>query len=137
MFVEKSINLKNINESAKKLLQYLHQRYPPLEQSELPAKLQKVEERLNTNNHGEKISIEDVDFRKNRKARNILKQNVYNWQSINFDALTCLTYMVGRSVQNYAVSHRVLNEIKARDKDFRPETFFDFGSGIGTNAWCV
>lgn len=132
---EKSIKLKNINESAKKLIQYLHQRHPPLEQSELPAKLQKVEERLNADNHNEKISIEDVDFSKNRKARNILKQNIYNWQPINFDTLTCLTYMVGRSVQNYAVSHKVLNEIKARDKDFRPETFFDFGSGIGTNAW--
>ncbi|KMQ97636.1 protein rsm22-like mitochondrial protein [Lasius niger] len=134
---EKCINLKNINESARKLVWYLNKRHPPLEQSELPAKLQKVEQRLNANNHGEKISVEDIDFSRNWKARNILKQNVYNWQPINFDTLTCLTYLVGRGVQNYAVSCKILNEIKARDKDFRPKTFFDFGSGVGTNAWAA
>lgn len=131
----KNINLKEINESAKKLHQHLHQRYPPVEQSELPEKLQKVEKRLNANNHDEKISVEDIDFRRNIKARNILKQTIYNWQPINFDKLTCLTYLVAKSVQNYAVSYKILNEIKVRDKDFKPETFFDFGSGIGTNIW--
>lgn len=135
MFVEKSINLKEINESAKKLRQHLIQRYLPLEQSELLTKLQKVEKRLNANNHDEKISVEDIDFNKNVRARNILKQHVYNWQPINFDKLTCLTYLIAKSVQNHAVSYKILNEIKTRDKDFRPETFFDFGSGIGTNTW--
>ncbi|KAL6425596.1 hypothetical protein ACFW04_009619 [Cataglyphis niger] len=134
---EKSINLKEINESAKKLCQYLTQRYPPLEQSELLTKLQKVEKHLNANNHDEKISVENIDFNKNVRARNILKEHVYNWQPINFDKLTCLTYLVAKSVQNHAVSHKILNEIKTRDKDFRPETFFDFGSGIGTNTWAA
>lgn len=134
---EKNINLKEISESAKKLREYLNQRYPPLEQAELTTKLQKVEKRLNATNHDEEISVEDIDFSKNTKARNILKQHVYHWQPINFDKLTCLTYLAGKAVQNYAVSHRILNEIKARDKDFRPETFFDFGSGIGTNIWAA
>ncbi|XP_070152107.1 ribosome assembly protein METTL17, mitochondrial isoform X2 [Polyergus mexicanus] len=134
---EKNINLKEINESAKRLCRYLTQRYPPVEQSELLTKLQKVEKRLNANNHDEKISVKDIDFNRNIKARNILKKLVYHWQPINFDKLTCLTYLVAKSVQNYAVSHRILNEIKIRDKDFRPETFFDFGSGIGTNTWAA
>lgn len=134
---EKQIKLKEINESAKALIYHLKGRYAPLEQSELPAKLQKVEERLNARNSGEKISINDVDFSKNREARNILKQNIYNWQPITFDKLTCLTYLVARSVQNYAVLYRILNEIKARDKDFRPRTLFDFGSGIGTVMWAA
>lgn len=127
--------MKKICESAKKLCQYLYQRYPPLEQYELSAKLEKVEKHLNADNHGEKISVQDIDFKKDTKARNILKQHIYNWQPINFDKLTCLTYMAAKSVQNYAVSYSILNEIKTRDKDFRPETFFDFGSGIGTNTW--
>lgn len=113
----------------------MNKRYPPLEQFELPTKLQKVEERLNTLNHGEKILVEDIDFRANAKARKILKQNVYNWQPINFDKLTCLTYLVGRSVQNYAVMRKIFNEIKLRDKDFNPQTLFDFGSGVGTVMW--
>jgi len=95
----------------------------------------KVEDRLNINNHNEKISIEDIDFDTDAKARKILKQNIYNWQPINFDKLTCLTYLVGRGVQNYAVSRRIFNEIKLRDKDFKPQTLFDFGSGVGTVMW--
>lgn len=129
--------MKQICESANKLSRYLYQRYPPLEQYELSAKLEKVEKCLNANNHHKEISVKDIDFNKNMKARNTLKQHVYNWQSINFDKLTCLTYLVAKSVQNYAVSHKILNEIKTRDKDFRPESFFDFGSGIGTNTWQV
>lgn len=112
-------------------------RLAPLEQHELPTKLKKVEDYLNINNNDEKISINDIDFSKNRIARNILKQNIYNWQPITFDKLTCLTYLVGRSVQNYSVLYKILNEIKARDKDFRPRTLFDFGSGIGTVMWLV
>lgn len=134
---EKQIVLKQVNESVKKLTRHLTGRHPPLEQIALQEKLKKVEERLNTNRLDKKISIKDIDFRQNTKARNILKQNVYNWQPINFDKFTCLTYLVGRGVQNYAVAHRILDEIKARDKDFKPKTLFDFGSGIGTVMWAA
>ncbi|XP_036138592.1 methyltransferase-like protein 17, mitochondrial isoform X2 [Monomorium pharaonis] len=134
---EKQIALKEINASAKKLVEHLNKRHPPVEQHELAEKLQKVEDRLNMNNHSEKISVEDIDFHKDRKSRLLLKQNVYNWQPINFDKLTCLTYMVGRSVQNYAVIRKIFNEIKLRDKDFRPQTLFDFGSGVGTVMWAA
>lgn len=134
---EKQIVLKEINESAKKLINHLNNRHPPLEQHEIPEKLQKVEERLNMNNYGERISVEDIDFRKDAKSRLLLKQHVYNWQPINFDKLTCLTYLVARSVQNYAVTRKIFNEIKLRDKNFRPKTLFDFGSGVGTVMWAA
>jgi ribosomal protein RSM22 (predicted rRNA methylase) len=130
--------LKSITESSLKLNYYLHSRHLPLENHQLITKLQKVEKCLNdiqAKKNGEHIAIEDIDFQRDRKARNILKQNIYNWQPINFDKSTCLTYLVARSVQNYAVLHRILNEIKKRDKDFKPETMFDFGSGIGTVMW--
>lgn len=86
-------------------------------------------------NRGEKVSAEDIDFHKNAKARKILRENIYNWQPINFDKLTCLTYLVSRSVQNYAVSRKIFNEIELRDKNFRPQTLLDFGSGVGTVMW--
>lgn len=115
---------------------HLNKRHPPLEHSELPKKLVKIENQLNINNvNDEKISIEDVDFRRDRKARNIYKQHVYNWQPINFDMLTSLTYLAARAVQNYAVLYKILQEIKVRDEDFKPETLFDFGSGVGTVTW--
>lgn len=94
-----------------------------------------MEERLNAMNYGEEVSIENIDFNKDVKAKKILKQNIYNWQPINFDKLTSLTYLVGRGVQNYAVLRKIFNEIKSRDKDFRPKTLFDFGSGVGTVMW--
>lgn len=95
----------------------------------------KVEERLNNINPDKKIEVENIDFRKDAKARHILKQHVYNWQPIKFDKLTSLTYLVCRAAQNYAVLYKILNEIKVRDKDFMPSTLFDFGSGIGTVMW--
>jgi len=134
---EKKIVLKEIIESTKKLIQHLNKRHPPLEQFEISTKLQKVEDRLNIENPNEKISVEDIDFRNNKRARKILKQNVYNWQPINFDKLTCLTYLVGRSVQNYGVLRKIFTEIKSRDKDFRPQSLFDFGSGVGTVMWAA
>lgn len=113
----------------------MNNRYPPLEQFEIPSKLLKVKKHLNTINHGEEVSIEDIDFHKDAKARKILKENVYNWQPINFDKLTSLTYLVCRSVQNYAVLRKIFNEIELRDKNFKPQTLLDFGSGVGTVMW--
>lgn len=129
------MSLKEIKESAQKIHNHLKGRYPPVQEAKLYEKLLKVEEKLNTSKRDERISVEDIDFQKDTKARKILKQNVYNWQPINFDNLTCVTYMVARVAQNYAVSRRILNEIKARDKDFKPQTLFDFGSGLGTVIW--
>ncbi|XP_011329150.1 methyltransferase-like protein 17, mitochondrial isoform X2 [Ooceraea biroi] len=136
---EKHVLLKDIKASAINLNRYLHNRRPPVEDHQLPEKLQKVEECLNerVTDNDQKISIEDIDFRTNRKARNILKQNVYNWQPIKFDKPTSLTYLVARSVQNYVVLYKILNEIKQRDKNFTPKTLFDFGSGFGTVMWAA
>ncbi|XP_018400362.1 PREDICTED: methyltransferase-like protein 17, mitochondrial [Cyphomyrmex costatus] len=134
---EKQIVLKELKESTKKLIQHLNNRHPPLEQYELPEKLQKVEEHLNINNQNEKILIEDIDFLKDAKSRMILKQHVYNWQPIQFDKFTSVTYLVGRSVQNYAVLRKIFDEIKLRDKNFKPQTLFDFGSGVGTVMWAA
>ncbi|XP_032664973.1 methyltransferase-like protein 17, mitochondrial isoform X2 [Odontomachus brunneus] len=130
------VSFSEIRTSAQMLLNHLNNRCPPLQEAKLHEKLLRVEERLNANSN-KKIHIEDIDFNKNHKARNILKQSIYNWQPINFDKLTCLTYMVSRTVQNYAVLSKILNEIRVRDEDFKPQTLFDFGSGLGTVIWAA
>lgn len=134
LFLDKQVSSSEIKASAQKLLNHLNNRHLPIQEAKLHDKLLKVEERLNVNSN-KKIHIEDVDFSKNRKAKNILKQSIYNWQPINFDKLTCLTYMVGRAAQNYTVLSKILNEIRVRDNDFTPQTLFDFGSGLGTVIW--
>lgn len=36
---------------------------------------------------------------------------------------------------NYYIYKRVLQELKRRVPDFKPETFLDFGAGLGSGAW--
>lgn len=132
---EEAVSKAQIKESAEMLLNHLHARQLPIEEKLLHNKLLKIEDCLNADKSKTQINIEDVDFNTNKKAKILLKKHVYNWQPINFDRLTTLTYMVARVVQNYAVIRRILDEIKTRDKDFKPYTLFDFGSGLGTVTW--
>lgn len=45
--------------------------------------------------------------------------------------------MFGRAAKEYAAVKQVFNEIVKRDPDFKPRSFFDFGSGIGTGVWAA
>ena len=71
------------------------------------------------------------------KALQILKQQSNMWKAIKYDEHKSLLYMLGRSLQDYAALHTIFNEIQVRDKNFQPETVFDFGSGVGTTMWQV
>lgn len=57
--------------------------------------------------------------------------------SIDYDKRTGLLYIVGRSQYEYSVVYKVLNQIKSKNVNFKPQTLFDFGSGIGTVMWYV
>lgn len=45
--------------------------------------------------------------------------------------------MFGRGVKEYATIMQVFNEIVKRDPEFKPQSFFDFGAGIGTGCWAA
>lgn len=47
------------------------------------------------------------------------------------------TYLFGRGVKEYATIMQVFNEIVKRDPEFKPQSFFDFGAGIGTGCWAA
>lgn len=47
------------------------------------------------------------------------------------------TYLFGRAAKEYAAIFTVLNEIARRDPEFKPESFFDFGAGVGTATWAA
>ncbi|KFD53044.1 hypothetical protein D918_05049 [Trichuris suis] len=71
-----------------------------------------------------------------RMVTNKLKSIVYNWRPIVFNTeAKCLMYLIARLSPNYAVTLRVLREIKQRVPDFVPTTVFDYGSGLGTLHW--
>lgn len=45
--------------------------------------------------------------------------------------------MLGRSAQEFSTVLRVFSEIAARNVNFRPRSYFDFGSGVGTGIWAA
>lgn len=66
-----------------------------------------------------------------------IAQTTYNWTAIDYNEHRSLVYMAGRAAQEYATVYKVFAEIAKRNADFKPNSFFDFGSGIGTGTWAA
>jgi ribosomal protein RSM22 (predicted rRNA methylase) len=69
------------------------------------------------------------------KVLHKLKSNLYAWKPIEYNHINSLIYMVARCAPEYYVLTTIFNEIKIRDSDFKPQTIFDFGSGVGSVLW--
>jgi ribosomal protein RSM22 (predicted rRNA methylase) len=74
---------------------------------------------------------------KDQTVKQIAKQRVYSWQPINYDQHKSFLYLMSRSAEEYAVIMRILSEIQKRDPTFQPQSFFDFGAGVGTGTWAA
>ena len=60
------------------------------------------------------------------------------WKSVEYDKEASWSYLLGgKAAYDYACLKSILNEIKVRDKQFKPKTLLDFGSGVGTVSWAV
>lgn len=66
-----------------------------------------------------------------------MHQRLYSWRPIEYDAYKSLQYMFGRSAQEYSTILRIFTELASRNRDFKPKSYFDFGSGIGTGCWAA
>lgn len=62
---------------------------------------------------------------------------MYTWKPIDYDHYKALTYLFGRSAQEYSTVLLTLHEIATRNPSFQPRSFFDFGAGIGTGIWAA
>lgn len=71
------------------------------------------------------------------EVTNVYFQQNYNWKSIVYDQHKAWSYLFGRSAKEYAIIMQIFNEIARRDPEFQPQSFFDFGSGIGTGTWAA
>lgn len=87
----------------------------------------------------ETINIDDEQNLKKfeNKVQKKLQQQIYNWEPILYDNYKSIQYLLGRSAQEYSVIFRIFNEIKTRDPSFKPKSYFDFGSGVGTGLWAA
>lgn len=127
---------------------YLKARKTPMEAFNLKLKKKEIEELVLSDPKKyklPKVPTEDSDdaqiknfvSRKEQKVNEILKQRVYGWEPVDYDHFTSLNYLVGRSVQEFAVLTKIFKEIQRRDPDFKPQSYFDFGSGVGTGVWAA
>lgn len=66
-----------------------------------------------------------------------MHQRLYSWRPIEYDAYKSLQYLFGRSAQEYSTILRIFTELASRNPTFKPKSYFDFGSGIGTGCWAA
>ncbi|XP_046470022.1 ribosome assembly protein METTL17, mitochondrial isoform X3 [Neodiprion pinetum] len=132
--------VKPLRKVAGILANYLKQRHPPLEKHEFVDKLTEVQELVSRKVDLSKLSNDEIDEFWKRNQYNVkikLKQRVYAWVAVEYDAYKSLCYMLARGAQEYSVLYQIFNEIHLADKEFQPKALFDFGSGIGTVTWAA
>lgn len=130
-------------EESLKLSNYIRSRHLPPEDGEIDQKAQKIYEKI-SNKLAKKnnTDLTEEDQRKHEntvrnKVFSVLKRNVYRWGNIAYDQATSLQYLMSRAAPEYAVLVRVLDEIHKFNPEYKPRSFFDFGSGVGTGMWAV
>nr|XP_019527117.2 methyltransferase-like protein 17, mitochondrial [Aedes albopictus] len=127
-----------------KLDNFLRSRKVPLEHDELRRKVNNlrhaVGDEFKTKLNVTEMTEEQVTYINKvieAQARKRAKQQIYAWKPISYDEFKSLQYLLGRSAAEYATLVRVFDEIKRRDEQFKPRSFIDFGSGVGTGTWAV
>lgn len=134
-------SVKQLLEDAKSLQYHLQSKHPPVEDNQLKEITNKAKERafdLLKNRAPQTESEEDQNKFKdllNRKVATLLGKEVYNWQPVSYDNYKALVYLMARAAPEYAALVKIFTEIADRNKNFKPRSLFDFGSGVGTATW--
>lgn len=137
--------IKSLLKSAKALNQYTSARHPPPEQSDLRKKIKEIEKEVDKKflPPADLDLLTEAELHKYKSTRNqrvekILKQRTFAWKPISFKTdFEALVYAIGRFSKEYAVLLKIFQEISQRDPDFKPRSFLDFGSGVGTGMWAA
>lgn len=134
---------RSFQDESVKLNNYIHSRLLPPEDDEIRVKAAKIHQNVSNKVYSKlnkELSQEEIET-ENRKINttvfNVLKKNVYRWGNISYDKPTSLQYLMARAAPEYAILVRIFDEIKRRLPNYKPRSFFDFGSGVGTGTWAV
>ncbi|KAG8185565.1 hypothetical protein JTE90_017568 [Oedothorax gibbosus] len=125
---------KKIKQDALKFMEALSKRRQPLEKEEIEMKLQ---QRFHKHSDDVDEIIESLTKDQLNALRNQIRLESARWKPFEYNRQECLAYLVGRLNANYASIWKVFNEIKSQLHTFQPETFFDFGTGVGTAVWAA
>lgn len=135
--------VKTLMEDCKKLNQFIASRHPPPEAEEMQLKMKKIIDEIETimpeeqcANLGEKEK-KKWEQRREQLLHKRIKERTFAWKPVQYGQYESVVYAVGRGAHEYAVLMRILQEIKTRDANFKPQSYFDFGSGVGTGMWAA
>lgn len=135
--------IKALVEDCKKLNRFISSRHPPPEAEELNSKLKKIMSEIDVlmpKEQCEHLNNDELKQWKQRKEQLLqkrLKERTFAWKPMQYGPYESVAYAVGRGAQEYAVLMRIFREIKSRDVSYKPQSFFDFGSGVGTGMWAA
>ncbi|EGR28141.1 mitochondrial ribosomal protein s22, putative [Ichthyophthirius multifiliis] len=132
LFVNTESIIKNNKDEANKLI-YLHSKNISREE---------IEEKLNEKKNNQKIQKQYENKKEeeqyNENEEKIIKQanNSTNiqLQLIQYTQNASVAYLLRKAPHTFGVACRILNEIKYRLPNFQPQTFLDFGAGIGSGS---
>ncbi|XP_065356798.1 methyltransferase-like protein 17, mitochondrial [Calliphora vicina] len=144
--LEKSVGdfpIKTLMEDCKKLNQFIASRHPPAEAEEINVKMKKIMDEIETIMPHEQITNLSEQERKQWQQRREqmlqrrIRERTFAWKPVQYGQYESIVYAVGRGAHEYGVLMRILQEIKKRDTEFKPQSYFDFGSGVGTGMWAA
>ncbi|XP_037047480.1 methyltransferase-like protein 17, mitochondrial [Bradysia coprophila] len=130
----KDAPVKGVYRDAQALNRYLKGRHIPPEQNLVKYKRQMIADKLSQTMD---LSDEKKQKKYDAKVDKTLKSQIYNWEPMVYDEYKALQYVLGRSAQEYSTVLRIFTEIQNRDPTFKPRSYFDFGSGVGTGLWAA
>ncbi|XP_063700623.1 methyltransferase-like protein 17, mitochondrial [Culicoides brevitarsis] len=133
---------KQLTKDAVFLDNYLKARHAPAEQHEIRSRMKAIQLEVEQKFNIDTSQLSEDDFRRYQKnvdaeTKKILKSRVFAWKALEFDEYRSRMYLFARSAADYAAINACLKEIIRRDPNFRPASFFDFGSGVGTGTWAA
>ncbi|KAL1517170.1 hypothetical protein ABEB36_000969 [Hypothenemus hampei] len=128
-------------ENGRKLSNHLQGKLSPMEKDKLQETINNLHHQMWKNHENVVLQTEESERRFeqmiNDKTKNAVREKIYNWQPVVYNAFTALTYLFARAAPDYAVLMKIFSEISSKDKNFKPRSLFDFGSGVGTVTWAA
>ncbi|KAL1456876.1 hypothetical protein WDU94_001566 [Cyamophila willieti] len=137
---------KTLIEDGDVMRKYMKARQLPAEQYDIVQNMHKIKNEFMTKIGLDGVDIEDtyneedialLDRAVRHQVNKLLKQRTYNWEPVNYTEYIARVYLWNRFVPEYAVLLKVLEEIQKQVPDFKPNSVFDFGSGVGTAIWAT
>ncbi|XP_076448780.1 ribosome assembly protein METTL17, mitochondrial-like [Babylonia areolata] len=125
--------LKELSRRADKLANYLWSRHPPSTDAQVTKMAKEVYQQIMEKREKEG----KTDPIQTDTVLRTVRQKIYHWQPVTYDAYRSLLYLTSHLAHNYTVLLHCFTEISKRDPGFQPRSVYNFGSGLGSSVWAA